>query len=89
MESECLLRVKNGSPAWASECPLLGVKQTSISGDWRSVHSQELTSAQASAKVSSRPNPDLRGDAVTDHSIEIDLSPDTFTPMLGDSTSDR
>ncbi len=35
------LWVKTGSPAWASECPLLGVKQTSISGDWMSAFSQK------------------------------------------------
>ena len=28
---------------WASECPKLGVKQKSILGDWRSVHSQKAT----------------------------------------------
>ncbi len=28
-----LLWVKSRSPAWASECPLLGVKRKSISGD--------------------------------------------------------
>ncbi len=29
------------SPAWASECPLLGLKRTSISGGWRSAYSQK------------------------------------------------
>ncbi|MCZ6586634.1 MAG: hypothetical protein O7B24_01650, partial [Alphaproteobacteria bacterium] len=29
---ESPLWVKNGSPAWASECPLLGVQRTSILG---------------------------------------------------------
>ncbi len=29
----CPLWGKTGSPAWASECPLLGVKRKSISGD--------------------------------------------------------
>ena len=35
------LWVNNGSPAWASECPELGVKRKSISGDWMSACSQE------------------------------------------------
>ncbi len=50
---------------------------------------QKLTSAEASAKVSSRQKPGLRVNAVTNHSIEFDLSTDTFTPMLGESTSGR
>ncbi len=33
----------NGSPALASECPFLGVKRTSISGDWMSAYSQKQT----------------------------------------------
>ena len=33
----------NGSPAWASECPFLGAKQTWISGDWRSACSHKQT----------------------------------------------
>ena len=41
--SQCLQRVKTGSPAWASECPLSGVKRKSISGDWMSVHSHNRT----------------------------------------------
>ncbi len=39
-QCQCPSRVKTGSPAWASECPLLGAKRKSISGDWMSVHSQ-------------------------------------------------
>ncbi len=35
------LWVNSGSPAWASECPLLGAKQKSISGGWMSACSQE------------------------------------------------
>ena len=35
------LRVNNGSPARASECPVLGEEQTSILGSWRSAYSQE------------------------------------------------
>ncbi len=31
--SKCRLWVITGSPAWALECPLLGVKQKSILGD--------------------------------------------------------
>ena len=31
------LWVKSGSPAWASECPLLGVKRT-LSGEKRTLH---------------------------------------------------
>ena len=38
-----LLWVNNGSPAWASECPFLGVKRTSSSDGWGSVHSQTQT----------------------------------------------
>ncbi len=41
---ECLLWVKSGSPAWASECPLLGEEQTSISGRWMSAFSQNRSS---------------------------------------------
>ncbi len=37
------LWVKSGSPAWASECPVLGVKQTSYSGGCMSPCSQERT----------------------------------------------
>ncbi len=37
------LWVKTGSPAWASECPLLGVEQTSISSDWMSACSHKPT----------------------------------------------
>ncbi len=36
-------RVKSGSPAWASECPLLGEEQTSISGGWMSAFSHKRT----------------------------------------------
>ena len=41
------LRVKTGSPAWASECPVLGVERKSISGGWTSVcsHKQKLAGA--------------------------------------------
>ena len=38
---ESPLWVNNGSPARASECPLLGAKQTSISGGWRSAFSHK------------------------------------------------
>ena len=41
--SECPSWVTSGSPAWASECPLLGVKRTSISGDAMSAYSQTRT----------------------------------------------
>ncbi len=37
------LWVKSGSQAWASECPLLGVKQTSNWGAWMSAYSQKRT----------------------------------------------
>ncbi len=37
------LRANNGSPAWTTECPVLGVEQKSISGDRMSVPSQEET----------------------------------------------
>ncbi len=37
------LWVKTGSPACASECLLLGVKQKSILGDWMSACSQKRT----------------------------------------------
>ncbi len=38
---QCPSRVKRGSPAWASECPLFGVKRKSISGDWMSACSHK------------------------------------------------
>ncbi len=44
---EGLLWVKSGSPAWASECPLLGVRRKSISGDWMSACSHNRTSVEA------------------------------------------
>ena len=37
------LWVSSGSPAWASECPVLGVERKSISGGWMSPCSQEAT----------------------------------------------
>ncbi len=40
---ECPSWVTSRSPAWASECPLLGVKQKSISGRCMSAFSQERT----------------------------------------------
>jgi hypothetical protein len=51
-QSKLLLRVNNGSPAWASECPFLGVKQTSISGGWMSAFSQKATFMRAAAPSS-------------------------------------
>ncbi len=45
IEAECPGWVTNGSPVWASESPLLGVKRKSISGDWTSACSQEQKSA--------------------------------------------
>ncbi len=47
---------KSGNPAWASECPKLGVKQTSISGDWMSACSQQRKFARLIIGASSRPS---------------------------------
>ena len=40
---ECPRWVKSGSPAWTTECPLLGEEQTSISSDWMSAYSRKET----------------------------------------------
>ncbi len=45
--------VTSGSPAWALECPLLGVEQTSISGRWMSACSHKRT-LKACANVRNR-----------------------------------
>ncbi len=47
-QRQCLLRVNNGSPAWALECPVLGAKRKSISGCWTSESSQTQTLGQVS-----------------------------------------
>ena len=43
------LWVKNGSPAWTTECPVLSVEQKSILGGWTSEASQELPFSFATA----------------------------------------
>ncbi len=65
---QCLLWVKTGSPAWASECPLLGVEQTSISGGWMSACSQEETVRPEGAEHQWRKDPprELSVDLVAD-----------------------
>ena len=49
-----LLWVKTGSPAWASECPVLGGKRKSNSGGWRSAFSQEPTFERSAITIKFR-----------------------------------
>ena len=79
------LRVKCGSPAWASECPELGEEQTSISGGWMSATSHKRKSARHSGSPAAATAPycwkqtnlkvrlQLRPLQLEDHNLE-DLS---------------
>ncbi len=50
------LWVNNGSPAWASECPELGVEQKSISDGWMSACSHKRTFEHFAATIDFRPH---------------------------------
>ena len=64
---QCRLRVKSGSPAWTSECPMLGVKRKSISGRWMSVPSQTRTFRESRFKAQDSSSYD-RTEAITGRS---------------------
>ncbi len=80
----CRLRVKSGSPAWAAECPLLGVEQTSISGDWMYACSQKRAFGQfLSAWVPSSMTANLPVIEIYSANRRDDKGGPTLLPLIG------